>query len=79
MLIGLGRAGKRICVDYENVLPDILVLGKALGGGVYPVSAALANDPVMLVIEPGIYFIFPEELGFNIGIKIRYARINFRW
>lgn len=50
---GLGRTGKRLAVDYENVKPDILVLGKALGGGVYPVSAALANDDVMLVIEPG--------------------------
>lgn len=47
-------------MDYENVLPDILVLGKALGGGVYPVSAALANDPVMLVIEPGIDYSSPQ-------------------
>lgn len=52
---GLGRTGKRLAIDHENVLPDILVLGKALGGGVYPVSAALANDPVMLVIEPGTH------------------------
>lgn len=51
---GLGRTGKRLAVDYENVKPDILVLGKALGGGVYPVSACLANDDVMLVIEPGM-------------------------
>jgi ornithine--oxo-acid transaminase len=50
---GLGRTGKRLAVDYEEVKPDILVLGKALGGGVYPVSACLANDPIMLVIEPG--------------------------
>ncbi|XP_017780513.1 PREDICTED: ornithine aminotransferase, mitochondrial-like [Nicrophorus vespilloides] len=49
---GLGRTGKRVAVDYEEVKPDILVLGKALGGGVYPVSACLANDDVMLVIEP---------------------------
>ncbi|XP_050507189.1 ornithine aminotransferase, mitochondrial [Diabrotica virgifera virgifera] len=52
---GLGRTGKRLAVDYENVKPDILVLGKALGGGVYPVSACLANDDVMLVIEPGTH------------------------
>lgn len=50
---GLGRTGKRLAVDYEDVKPDILVLGKALGGGVYPVSAALADDSVMLVMEPG--------------------------
>lgn len=50
---GLGRTGKRLAVDYENVKPDILVLGKALGGGVYPVSACLANDNIMLTIEPG--------------------------
>ncbi|XP_060525939.1 ornithine aminotransferase, mitochondrial [Cylas formicarius] len=52
---GLGRTGKRLAVDYEDVKPDILVLGKALGGGVYPVSACLANDDVMLVIEPGTH------------------------
>lgn len=52
---GLGRTGKRLAVDYENVKPDILVLGKALGGGVYPVSACLANDDIMLVMEPGMY------------------------
>jgi len=50
---GLGRTGKRLAVDHENVKPDILVLGKALSGGVLPVSAALANDEVMLTIKPG--------------------------
>lgn len=50
---GLGRTGKRLAVDHENVKPDILVLGKALSGGVLPVSAALANDNVMLTIKPG--------------------------
>lgn len=53
---GLARTGKRIAVDYENVKPDILVLGKALSGGLYPVSACLANDDVMLVMEPGKFF-----------------------
>lgn len=52
---GLGRTGKRLASDYENVKPDILVLGKALGGGVYPVSACLANDDIMLVMEPGTH------------------------
>ena len=50
---GLGRTGKRLAVDHENVKPDILVLGKALSGGVLPVSAALANNEVMLSIKPG--------------------------
>ncbi|XP_023234467.1 ornithine aminotransferase, mitochondrial-like [Centruroides sculpturatus] len=50
---GLCRTGKWLCVDHENVKPDILMLGKALSGGVYPVSAVLANDPVMLAIGPG--------------------------
>lgn len=71
---GLGRAGKRICVDYENVLPDILVLGKALGGGVYPVSAALANDPVMLVIEPGTH---GSTFGGNpLGSRVAIAALD---
>ncbi|KAF5295991.1 hypothetical protein FQA39_LY12763 [Lamprigera yunnana] len=52
---GLGRTGKTLAVDYENVKPDILVLGKALGGGVYPVSACLADDDIMLVMEPGTH------------------------
>lgn len=52
---GLGRTGRRLCVDYDEVKPDLLVLGKALGGGVYPVSACLGNDAQMLVIEPGAY------------------------
>ncbi|KAK0173336.1 hypothetical protein PV328_006551 [Microctonus aethiopoides] len=50
---GLARTGKRLAVDYENVKPDILILGKALSGGFYPVSGVLANDSVMLCIRPG--------------------------
>uniref|UniRef100_A0A336MRX1 Ornithine aminotransferase n=1 Tax=Culicoides sonorensis TaxID=179676 RepID=A0A336MRX1_CULSO len=50
---GLGRTGKMLCVDHNNVKPDIIMLGKALSGGVYPVSAVLANDDVMLCIKPG--------------------------
>ena len=50
---GLGRTGKMLCSDHDNVKPDILVLGKALSGGVYPVSAALADDRIMLNIRPG--------------------------
>ncbi len=50
---GLARTGKMLASDYESVKPDILILGKALSGGVMPVSAALANDEVMLAIKPG--------------------------
>lgn len=50
---GIARTGKRICCDHEGFLPDILVLGKALSGGLYPVSCVLANDEIMLTIKPG--------------------------
>lgn len=50
---GIARTGERLAVDHENVKPDILILGKALSGGIYPVSAVLANDPIMMVIKPG--------------------------
>lgn len=50
---GLARTGKRLAVDHEAVMPDILILGKALSGGFYPVSGVLANDPIMLTIKPG--------------------------
>ncbi|MFD2099271.1 ornithine--oxo-acid transaminase [Flagellimonas iocasae] len=50
---GIGRTGKLLAVDHENVKPDILILGKALSGGAYPVSAVLANDAIMEVITPG--------------------------
>lgn len=50
---GVARTGKLLAVQHENVQPDILILGKALSGGVYPVSAVLANDAVMNVIKPG--------------------------
>ena len=50
---GIARTGKLLAVDHENVVPDILILGKALSGGVYPVSAVLANNKIMNVIKPG--------------------------
>jgi len=50
---GLCRTGRMLACDWENVKPDILVLGKALSGGVLPVSAVLANDEIMLTIRPG--------------------------
>ena len=50
---GIARTGKLIACHHENVQPDILILGKALSGGMYPVSAVLANDEIMNVIHPG--------------------------
>ncbi|HET7897644.1 MAG TPA: ornithine--oxo-acid transaminase, partial [Flavisolibacter sp.] len=50
---GLARTGKMLACDHENVHPDILILGKALSGGVLPISAVLANDEIMLTIKPG--------------------------
>ncbi len=50
---GIARTGKLLAVDHENVKPDILILGKALSGGAYPVSGVLANDAIMGVIRPG--------------------------
>ena len=50
---GIGRTGKLICCEHSGVRPDILVLGKALSGGVFPVSAVLADDEIMLCIQPG--------------------------
>ncbi|MFZ1948274.1 MAG: ornithine--oxo-acid transaminase [bacterium] len=50
---GLGRTGRMFCSDYEGVRPDILIVGKALGGGVYPVSAILCRKEIMDVFKPG--------------------------
>ena len=50
---GIARTGKLLACDHENVRPDILILGKALSGGVFPVSAVLADDEIMLCIKPG--------------------------
>jgi ornithine--oxo-acid transaminase len=50
---GIARTGKLLAIDHEEVKADILILGKALSGGAYPVSAVLANDNIMNVIKPG--------------------------
>lgn len=50
---GIGRTGKMLACDHEQVRPDILVMGKALSGGVYPVSCVMADDEIMLTIKPG--------------------------
>ena len=50
---GLGRTGKLLATDYEDARPDVLILGKALSGGVFPVSAVLADNEIMMCIKPG--------------------------
>jgi ornithine--oxo-acid transaminase len=50
---GIARTGRMLASDYEEIKPDIIILGKAIGGGVLPVSAVLANDDIMLCIKPG--------------------------
>ncbi|WPO78747.1 ornithine--oxo-acid transaminase [Flavobacterium sp. KACC 22761] len=50
---GIARTGKLLAVHHENVQPDVLILGKAISGGVYPVSAVLTNNEIMNVIKPG--------------------------
>lgn len=50
---GIGRTGRMLATDYEDARPDLLVLGKALSGGVFPVSAVLADDEVMMCLQPG--------------------------
>jgi ornithine--oxo-acid transaminase len=50
---GVGRTGKMLACDHENVRPDILILGKAISGGMYPVSCVLADDEIMMTIKPG--------------------------
>lgn len=71
---GLGRTGKMLACDHENVRPDILVLGKALSGGVLPVSAVLADDAIMLTIHPGEH---GSTYGGNpLASKVAVAALN---
>lgn len=71
---GIGRTGRLLAVDHENVKPDILILGKALSGGAYPVSAVLANDPVMEVIKPGTH---GSTFGGNpLGARVAIAALE---
>ena len=52
---GLGRTGKMLACNYEKIKPDILILGKALSGGMMPISAVLANNNIMEVMTPGTH------------------------
>jgi ornithine--oxo-acid transaminase len=71
---GIARTGKMIACEHENVRPDILILGKALSGGMYPVSAILADDEIMLTIKPGQH---GSTYGGNpIACKVAIAAMN---
>lgn len=71
---GLGRTGRMLACDHENVRPDIVILGKALSGGMYPVAAVLANDNVMLTIKPGEH---GSTYGGNpLGSKVALAALS---
>lgn len=71
---GLARTGRMLAVDHEQVKPDILILGKALSGGMYPVSAVLCNDDVMLCIKPGEH---GSTYGGNpLGCKVAMAALE---
>ena len=71
---GIARTGKILACDHENVKPDILILGKAISGGLYPVSAVLANDDIMLVIQPGQH---GSTFGGNpVGARVAMAALD---
>jgi len=71
---GLARTGRMLACDHENVRPDILILGKALSGGVYPVSAVLCDDHIMMTIKPGEH---GSTYGGNpLGCKVALAALK---
>jgi ornithine--oxo-acid transaminase len=71
---GIARTGRLLACDHENVRPDILILGKALSGGVYPVSAVLADDDIMLCIKPGEH---GSTFGGNpVAVKVAFAALE---
>lgn len=71
---GLCRTGKMLACDHENVRPDILILGKALSGGMYPVAAVLCDDNIMMNIKPGQH---GSTYGGNpLGCKVALAALH---
>lgn len=71
---GIARTGKMLCCDHENIRPDIVVLGKALSGGVLPVSAVLCDDEIMMTISPGQHG--STFGGFPLACKVATAAIK---
>lgn len=71
---GIARTGDLVACDHENVKPDLLILGKALSGGVFPVSAVLSSDEVMLTLKPGQH---GSTFGGNpLGCKVAIAALE---
>ena len=71
---GIARTGKMICCDHHGIKPDILILGKALSGGVFPVSAVLSSNEIMLTIKPGEH---GSTYGGNpLGCKVAIAALK---
>ena len=71
---GISRTGKLFCCQHDDIKPDILILGKALSGGVFPVSAALADDEIMMTIKPGEH---GSTFGGNpLGCKVAMAALK---
>jgi len=71
---GIARTGKLLCSDHEGVRPDIVILGKAISGGVLPVSAVLADDEIMLTIKPGQHG--STFGGFPLACKVATAALE---
>jgi ornithine--oxo-acid transaminase len=71
---GIARTGKKLCCDHEGVRPDIVILGKAISGGVLPVSAVLADDEIMLTIQPGQHG--STFGGFPLACKVATAALE---
>lgn len=71
---GIARTGKLLCCDHEGIRPDIVILGKAISGGVLPVSAVLADDHIMLTIKPGEHG--STFGGFPLACKVAMAALD---
>lgn len=71
---GIARTGKLLCCEHENVRPDIVILGKAISGGVLPVSGVLADDDIMLTIQPGQHG--STFGGFPLACKVATAALE---
>lgn len=71
---GIARTGKMLCCDHEGIRPDMVILGKAISGGVLPVSAVLADDEVMLTIKPGEHG--STFGGFPLACKVAMAALS---
>ncbi len=71
---GIARTGKMLCCDHEGIRPDMVILGKAISGGVLPVSAVLADDEIMLTIKPGEHG--STFGGFPLACKVAIAALE---